>query len=55
MWLIFYQTAVPTIAFSSLMLLALSITAMPALARAARFPIRPATHRVSSAPTGFHS
>lgn len=55
MWLIFLQVGLPAIAMSSLMLLARSIAARPALARAARFPIGPATHRVSSAPTGFHS
>jgi len=54
MWLIFSQAGVATIAMSSLMLLALSIAAKRALARAARLPTRPATHRPTSAPTGFH-
>jgi hypothetical protein len=54
MGLVFLQVVVPAIAMSSLLLLALSMAAKRALARAARFPIKPATHRVSSAPTGFH-
>lgn len=55
MWLIFAQADVATIAISSLMLLALSITARSALARAARVSIRLATHRCASAPPVFIS
>jgi hypothetical protein len=53
MWLIYSQAGVATIAMSSLILLALSIAAKPALARAARVPARPAAHRPISASTGF--
>ena len=55
MGLIFSQVGVLTIAASSLMLLALSIAAIPALARAVGLPIKPATHRPSSAPAGLNS
>jgi hypothetical protein len=54
MWLIFSQVGVATIAISSLMLLALSMAAKRAPARAPRLPVRPATHRPTSAPTGFY-
>jgi len=53
MWLIFTQASVATIAMSCLMLLALSIAARPALARAGRVPARPAAHRPASASSGF--
>jgi len=54
MWLNFFQVGLPTVAMSSLMLLALSMAAKRAAARAPRFPVRPETHRSTSALTGFH-